>query len=426
MNEPPLAGSQSAPTGEEVDRAREVMMSAAQEGNAAAQFYLGRAYQEGDLFPKDSAEAFRWFSRAADQDHVEAQAFLGLMFAQGEHVEVDYTKARHWWERAAEQGLAFAQSQLGHLYNTGSGVERDPVEAVRWWRLAADNGEFDAQFHLACSYSTGNGVEQDHGKAAMWLHRAARKGHPFAQNNLGVAFWRGEGVLRDHIEAYKWITQAAQELPSAEKKETLVWRDRLRAQMSEAEVAEAERRVADRTTVDSAVPEPRSPYFRTMERMKRAITRRRYEDAARFARQNLEHIFDFVNEVILDHGKFDIPSIPALERGGTMLALADDATGLDRMRKLVAAIPPLASRIPAVEKHLRSRDLFRKIPEVLAQRGACLQSDMSRLLEEADGHHVAQLLAWLEKTGRIRRERHGKTHRITLPVADRVLPPAAS
>ena len=411
-------GTQPTATGtaEEVSRALDVLSSAARKGYAEAQFHLGRAYFDGVGVRKDGAEALRWIRRAADQNYVDAQVFLGLLFASGELVDEDYAKARHWWERAAGQGSAFAQCQLGHLHNTGTA--RDPVEAVRWWRLAANEDDFDAQFHLACAYTEGDGVAQDHGMAAKWLYRAARQGYPFAQNNLGLAFWRGEGVLQDHIEAYKWISLSAQQLPSEEKKETLVWRDRVRARMSDAQVAEAEQRVAAWTPTDPFFAQPPSPYFQTRERMDSAIFYRRYDAAAQFARENLDHIFDFVNDVILNRGRFDIPSVPALERGGTMLALADDSAGLERMREVVAAIPPLVSRIPAIEKHFRSRDLFRRIPDILAQRGPCLQTEMKHLLGETDGHHVAQLLAWLEKSGRIQRERCGKTYRVTLPATD--------
>lgn len=428
MKEPRRLEAESTPAGtvEEVSRALDVLTSAARKGYAEAQFHLGRAYYDGVGVRKDGAAAVGWIRRAADQNYVDAQVFLGLLFAAGEVVDKNYAEARRWWEGAAGKGSAFAQCQLGHLHSSGLGVAADPVEAVRWWRLAANNDDLDAQFHLACAYAEGDGVAQDHGMAAKWLYRAARQGYPFAQNNLGLAFWRGEGVLRDYIEAYKWISLSAQELPPDEKKETLVWRDRVRERMSDAQVAEAERRVADWTTTDPFLAQPPSPYFRTMEEMDWAISDRRYDDAAQFARENLERIFDFVNEMILEHGKFDTRSVPALERGGTMMALADDAAGLNRMRKVVVAIPPLAARIPAIEKHFRSRDLFRRIPEALSQRGPCLQNEMKTLLGETDGHHVAQLLAWLEKAGRIRRERSGKTYRVTLPLADRTPPPTAT
>lgn len=424
MKEPRRLEAESTPVGtvEEVSRALNVLSSAARKGYAEAQFNLGRAYYDGVGVRKDGAAAVGWIRRAADQNYVDAQVFLGLLFAAGEVVDQNYAEARHWWERAAGKGSAFAQCQLGHLHSSGSGVAADPVEAVRWWRLAANQDDFDAQFHLAGAYAEGDGVAQDHGMAAKWLYRAARQGYPFAQNNLGLAFWRGEGVLQDHIEAYKWISLSAQELSPEEKKETLAWRDRVRERMSDAQVAEAEQRVAVWTVTDPFFAQPPSPYFRTRERMDSAIFCRQYDAAARFARENLDHIFDFVNDVILNRGRFDIPSVPALERGGTMLALADDLAGLQRMHEVVASIPPLASRIPAIEKHFRSRDLFRRIPDVLAQRGPCLQTEMKHLLGETDGHHVAQLLAWLEKAGRIRRERRGKTYRVTLPPADRTPP----
>src|SRR4051812_14143328 len=82
----------------------------------------------------------------------------------------------------------------------------------------------------------------------------------------------------------------------------------------------------------SAVPHAQSAsgdsYFETMARMQAAISARQYDEAARLVRQNVSQIPSFVLTTQKEYGEFGIPSIPALEQGGTILALVRDRDGL--------------------------------------------------------------------------------------------------
>ncbi len=44
----------------------------AESGNIAAQVAIGGMYEKGDGFPKDFAEAAKWFRKAADQGSADA------------------------------------------------------------------------------------------------------------------------------------------------------------------------------------------------------------------------------------------------------------------------------------------------------------------------------------------------------------------
>ena len=51
-------------------------------------------------------------SSAADQGLAYAQTYLGYMYRWGLGVPKDYKTAVKWWTRAAEQGNAYAQRNL--------------------------------------------------------------------------------------------------------------------------------------------------------------------------------------------------------------------------------------------------------------------------------------------------------------------------
>ena len=152
-----------------------------------------------------------------------------------------------------------------------------------------------------------------------------------------------------------------------------------------------------------------------MSRMQAAISGRDYQAAARLVRENLQHIPAWVKETRRDYGSFDIRSIPALQQGGTILGVVGDSEGLARMQEIVSSIPELEPWAEAVARHQGDRRLLQSIMQLVAARPNCLQTEVKELIGEEDGRRVANLLAYLDKAGRIRRVKAGRTYRILPP-----------
>ena len=85
----------------------------------------------------DHVTVLREFRPLAEQGNARAQYYLGRMYLQGRVVARDEAEAEKWYRAAAERGDAKAQNVLGILYAEGQGVARDLVEAYRWFTLAA-------------------------------------------------------------------------------------------------------------------------------------------------------------------------------------------------------------------------------------------------------------------------------------------------
>jgi TPR repeat protein len=183
----------------------------AADGDASAQFKLGRMYAEGLGAPQNDAQAVHWYRRAAQQGHASAQVNLGVMYGEGLGVPQDDAQAAHWFRRAAEQGDASAQSILGVMYAEGRGVPQDDAQAVHWYRRAAEKGDAFAQYGLGWMYAEGRGVPQDDAQAAHWYRRAAEQGDASAQFNLGVMYAEGLGVPQDDAQAEHWWRRAAEQ-----------------------------------------------------------------------------------------------------------------------------------------------------------------------------------------------------------------------
>ncbi len=100
---------------------------------AWADFQAGvDAYERGDY-----ETALKEFRPLAEQGDAAAQYFLGFIYYDGEGVPQDYQEAAKWYRRAAEQGYASAESNLASMYVSGNGVPQDYVFAHMWANLAA-------------------------------------------------------------------------------------------------------------------------------------------------------------------------------------------------------------------------------------------------------------------------------------------------
>lgn len=129
-------------------------------GDPLAQNVMGMAYKCGIGVKQDHAASVKWFRLAAKQGEADAQFNLGRLYAS--EVDGAYKKVRaapandvealKWYRRSAEQGHTQAQVKLGTLYAKGSSkVPRDPIQGYKWMSLAASSGEQTAEKLLTTS-----------------------------------------------------------------------------------------------------------------------------------------------------------------------------------------------------------------------------------------------------------------------------------
>lgn len=132
----------------------------ARSGDPLAQNVMGIAYKCGIGVEQDHAVSVKWFRQAAKQGEADAQFNLGRLYAS--EVDGAYKRARaapandvealQWYQRSAEQGHTQAQVRLGALYAKGGNkVPRDPIQGYKWLSLAASSGKQTAEKLLTTS-----------------------------------------------------------------------------------------------------------------------------------------------------------------------------------------------------------------------------------------------------------------------------------
>jgi hypothetical protein len=197
---------------------------AAAQGEYGAQYRLAQAYEDGSGAESDIKEAFRLYGEAANSGFGSAQYKLGLMYDAGEVVPKNSAAALKWWclaaahnpedqsdmmqvissakkqiihsacqkpvgdagtgRVAAAQGNSAEQYKLAEAYQNGAGAKLDRAEAFRLYRLAADAGYPPAQYKLALSYASGDVVQGNSTEALRWLRLAAGAGYEPAETDL--------------------------------------------------------------------------------------------------------------------------------------------------------------------------------------------------------------------------------------------------
>ena len=131
-------------TEENLSRAYTEYLKAAEYGNVAAKFRLGRAYYFGIGTEKDEATAFRWFNEAAQQGNIYAQYYAGIQLLEGQGTVPNPQQAVSYFTDASEAGYADAQYSLANCYLMGEGVDENEAQAVYWFEKAAENGHEEA------------------------------------------------------------------------------------------------------------------------------------------------------------------------------------------------------------------------------------------------------------------------------------------
>ena len=85
-------------------------VAAAEQGDAAEQYNLGRVYDKGQGTRRDHATAVKWYRRAGEQGHAGAQYRLGLLYAAYSYGEAEHAQSKHkvlachWFNLAAFHG----------------------------------------------------------------------------------------------------------------------------------------------------------------------------------------------------------------------------------------------------------------------------------------------------------------------------------
>lgn len=186
------------------------------EQTVSTRFDAAKKAFQADDFQKATQE----FTALAEQGDAKAQYYLGRIYAldwrrtgfdgQGASQPADRKKSVYWYTKAAEHGEMLAQLELGKLFASNLGGGSDPYgDSAKWYRMAAEQGDAEAQYAMGSNYEQGRGVVKDSTQALLWYRAAADQGHAGALYGLGMLYAKGNGVTGNAFTAYQYLHLAA-------------------------------------------------------------------------------------------------------------------------------------------------------------------------------------------------------------------------
>jgi hypothetical protein len=169
------------------------------EDSAAACLTLGKALSEGQIVPRDPADAGKSFGRACD---------LGVSSGCTSLVEFVSADGQDVFLRACDRGDGATCFILGSLLYKGLGVPQDAARAVTLFRQSCASGWPRGCGRLGESYLWGEGTTVDPAKAIQSFEEACRGRHAASCFNVAMMYRRGIGGLKDEALAQQRFRQA--------------------------------------------------------------------------------------------------------------------------------------------------------------------------------------------------------------------------
>lgn len=183
------------------DKAEDILIKAAEKGNANAKLILGRLYYN---VKENSDKAVEYYRKAAEQGIAIGQALFGFMYFNGEGVSKDYKKAIELLEKSAEQDCGYALYNLAVVFRDGLAEQTPDIsKAIALFKKTGEQGYSKGYLELGKLYSDGESIPKDEAKAADYYKKASELGNVNADFSLGKMYVLGNGVKQNFEEADK-------------------------------------------------------------------------------------------------------------------------------------------------------------------------------------------------------------------------------
>jgi uncharacterized protein len=160
--------------------------------------------------PQDTAEAIRWYRRAASSSSAQAEVNLAGHYMRGDGVKQDTAEALRLLRSAAEKGYGRADAYLGWASYIGSGVPVDHAAAEAWFKRGVKRHDPEAECFLASWDANEPGHVPDLALEAKLLRLSAATGYVQAIHGLGLLMVNHPDLPQVREEATNLLMSSAQ------------------------------------------------------------------------------------------------------------------------------------------------------------------------------------------------------------------------
>jgi TPR repeat protein len=192
---------------ENYERAKELLIEAAGEGEHYAAYLLGQLYS-WDEGGSDGEKARTYYEQAVADNFAPAMVELANLYFSGDLIEEDERKAFLLLNRATKLGDDDAKEFLSNCYTYGWGTRQNYPKAFQLKSELGPNHSLTNKMALALAYLFGRGVRKDVKKAFQLLKQASNDGHGPASEFLAEEYRFGTLVKESPKTFFKYLEKA--------------------------------------------------------------------------------------------------------------------------------------------------------------------------------------------------------------------------
>lgn len=133
----------------------------------------------------DQDEALRfWRSREADND-AAALYYIGRAYAEGEGVSQDWELAKNYFQKSANLGNGKSMNYLGIMHQNGHAFRKSVLTAIKHYKSAGLQNYAAGYYNIGLILYRGLGVGKNLEEAMKYFQKAAALGHCPSIRKLG-------------------------------------------------------------------------------------------------------------------------------------------------------------------------------------------------------------------------------------------------
>ncbi len=153
-------------------------------------------------------------------------------------------------------------------------------------------------------------------------------------------------------------------------------------------------------------------YFSFLDKIREHKKDKDYKEMLMHCQLSLSLIEPFIEYEKKEHGSFDISSIPAIEEASVFYGVYGSVGQLKNLKELVENIPELKPWEATVERGFLIAEITSKLYKYVKDNPGRLQREMKNYLGYDDGKLISIVAYYLERIGKIKREKAGNTYKL--------------
>jgi hypothetical protein len=153
-------------------------------------------------------------------------------------------------------------------------------------------------------------------------------------------------------------------------------------------------------------------YYKLHDQIIELMKAKRFREVSRAVEQTIPLYKDLVTKTKREYGVFDLQTSVAIEKGGKIVAALGMIDILHKLESTLRSIPEIQSWAEEAARLVEDSDIGNRIIQLVREIPGISQLKLKDKLHIDDQKRISNVVYWLEKVGRTKREKEGKSYKL--------------